>query len=106
VLESCGLRDGAWGCIKHGDSAFTPVRTTSSALTAVASDYHHCALDAGDDVWCVGRNDAGQVDPDDARPEVPEPHRHPGPFSTVVALQDGTCASSENIVTCWGGRLP
>jgi alpha-tubulin suppressor-like RCC1 family protein len=104
VHMSCGLRvQGEWACLDHSATSNVPVFTAADALAAIASSYHHCALDDAGDAWCAGRNDAGQVDPDDPSMEIEQARRQEGPFTGLVTLADGTCVSAGSTVTCWGG---
>lgn len=104
VHTSCALGSHReWACRDHTATESVPEQTSAQALISVASTYHHCALDDAGDAWCVGRNDAGQVDPDDPSDEIRRPRRHEGPFTGLVTLADGTCVSAGSTVSCWGG---
>jgi alpha-tubulin suppressor-like RCC1 family protein len=105
-----------WGHNEHGqlgrgtnsfaEACPEPVVSDSlgRATLAAAAD-HTCILDEDGELFCWGRNDAGQVDPSVAEAVVALPRQLPLMGATVQRLDVGpslSCASDDARVICWG----
>lgn len=79
-------------------------RSTALAL----GDQHACVIDAGASLWCVGRNEEGQL-ADESRQSAALPVRSAlaAEADTVRAGATGTCVTARSgAETCWGGPIP
>jgi alpha-tubulin suppressor-like RCC1 family protein len=74
---------------------------TGPAKGVSAGGAHTCADLAGDNVWCWGANDSGQLG-DGTTVDRPTPARVAGAAGTVSAGAMHTCASATGHTSCWG----
>ena len=118
----CGLErmTGAlfcWGrddASQQGDVTTTPPAMTPHAVAAgtvfasVAAAWmgdHACAITAAHEVWCWGRNDAGQGG--DLPVEIVAPTRVPNSgsgWTAVAAAEYHTCGIRAGELYCWGAN--
>jgi len=109
----CATRaDNTWWCWKRRQPGTLMEMTEPEQVpsqvgwsTAIASGYHGCAIDLDRRVWCLGRNDTGQLG-DGAKSKVDQPLRRVEEIDDVIAISAGgwhSCAvRSDGVVWCWG----
>ena len=99
---------GAKTALSDYETRETAVSIPSTAIAAITvGDAHACALRAGGEVWCWGRNDKGQLG-DDSFVDRGDPVKVVE-LAGVVQISAGrnhTCARlSDRSLRCWGHRL-
>lgn len=108
-----------WGRNFHGqlgdgttEDSEAPTRASGAligrtATSAAAGGFHSCALTTDGDIWCWGRNTAGQLgDGTTTNSSTPVQVSRPAPdvaFTSVTAGFQHTCATaSDGKAYCWG----
>ncbi|MCR9162417.1 MAG: RCC1 domain-containing protein [Nannocystaceae bacterium] len=74
------------------------------AATLTAGDHNNCATSEDGQLYCWGRNAAGEVDPSLGAAPVATPAEvgWASPASAVDAGLNNTCAVADGLVSCWG----
>lgn len=125
TTHSCGLTasgqaycwgDNTYGQLGDGNAATgspspAPVGGSHVFVAISAGEHHTCAVDDGDEVWCWGRNDQGQLGNNDLGVDSDVPVAVAGSelFEAVSAGARHTCALTNadgpaqySFVYCWG----
>lgn len=119
---ACGLREdglvGCWGSNDYGElgtGEATALPLTTPQLMMLGSDqvsdldagyWHTCARTELGDVWCWGRNSAGQVNPEDTTDPMP-PRRMDQVVEArfIASGANFTCAALlSDELSCWGAN--
>lgn len=116
--QTCGrASNGAIWCAGRGfngelgdgmlgrEATDTPLRLSAlgtSVVDLAIGGQHMCALDDRDQLWCWGRNYAGQLGRDTPASPVPMKLESFGPFLTSVVGDQSTCARTTTGFYCWG----
>lgn len=123
INGTCALRDGVPYC--WGDNAFgrAGVGTVESPLlaptavkipagtrwTELATGYHTCGIRSDDQLFCWGRNDAGELGDGTSGNATLAPSDTPvgGTWNHVAVNGTATCAiASDHSLWCWGQDQP
>lgn len=114
---TCGIRapgslfcwgSGFWGQLGDGttggsSSTPTQVGTDEDWVDVAVGEGHVCAIRAGGQLACWGRNDFGQLGQGTAGEAIPTPSSVAGEWSAVATSSLHTCAvASDGTIWCWG----